>query len=193
MQLQDEQNPWTSLVQEHKYENAWIQVNEHKVLNPAGNPGIYGVVHFKNLAIGIIPLDNEFNTWLIGQYRFPLNQYSWEIPEGGCPLHIPPLEGAQRELLEETGLIASTYTCIQTLHLSNSVSDEYALIYLATGLTQGNAEPEETEQLKIRKLPFSEVYAMVLEGRITDAMSVAGILKTQLMIESGQVQKIILP
>lgn len=182
----EEQNPWTKLSQEVKYDNPWIKVSEHQVLNPAGNPGIYGVVNFKNLAIGIIPLDSEHHTWLVGQYRYPLDIYSWEIPEGGSPLGIDPIEGAKRELLEETGMQASDLRLIQTMHLSNSVSDEYALIYLATGLTQGEAEPEETEQLRVRKLPFQEAYQMVCRGEITDSLSVAGILKLQLMIANNE-------
>lgn len=182
----EEQNPWTKLSQEVKYDNPWIKVSEHQVLNPAGNPGIYGVVNFKNLAIGIIPLDSEHHTWLVGQYRYPLDIYSWEIPEGGSPLGIDPTEGAKRELLEETGMQASELRLIQTMHLSNSVSDEYALIYLATGLTQGEAEPEETEQLRVRKLPFQEAYQMVCRGEITDSLSVAGILKLQLMIANNE-------
>lgn len=182
MKLEEEKNPWTKISQEDKYDNPWIQVTEHKVLNPAGNPGIYGVVHFKNLAIGIIPVDEEGNTWLVGQYRFPLNQYSWEIPEGGSPVDIDPLEGARRELIEETGMEAEKLELIQTLHLSNSVSDEYALLYLATGLSYGTAQPEETEQLRLRKLPLREAYEMVLRGEITDAMSVAGLLRAWVIL-----------
>jgi ADP-ribose pyrophosphatase len=183
----EEQNPWTKLSQEVKYDNPWIQVSEHQVLNPAGNPGIYGVVHFKNLAIGIIPIDAEGYTWLVGQYRYPLDSYSWEIPEGGSPLGIDPIEGARRELLEETGMQARELKLIQTMHLSNSVSDEYALIYLATGLTQGEAQPEETEQLRVKRLPFQEVYEMVCKGEITDSMSVGGILRAQLMLHKGEI------
>jgi ADP-ribose pyrophosphatase len=183
----EEQNPWTKLSQEVKYDNPWIKVSEHQVLNPAGNPGIYGVVQFKNLAIGIIPLDSELHTWLVGQYRYPLDSYSWEIPEGGSPLGIDPLEGARRELLEETGMQARNLQLIQTMHLSNSVSDEYALIYLATDLSHGEAEPEETEQLRVKRIPFQEAYEMVLRGEITDSMSVAGILKLQLMLQKGEI------
>lgn len=183
----EEQNPWTKLSQEVKYDNPWIQVSEHQVLNPAGNPGIYGVVQFKNLAIGIIPIDENGYTWLVGQYRYPLDIYSWEIPEGGSPLGIDPIEGARRELLEETGMAAQELQLIQTMHLSNSVSDEYALIYLATGLSHGEAQPEETEQLRIKHLPFQEAYEMVCRGEITDSMSVAGILRTQLMLNSGEI------
>jgi ADP-ribose pyrophosphatase len=157
------------------------------VINPAGGAGIYGEVHFKNLAIGILPLDEHHNTWLVGQYRYPLQAYSWEIPEGGGPLGTDPLDSAKRELLEETGLTAGSWQEIQRMHLSNSVSNELAIIYIASNLTQGEAEPEETEQLAIRKLPFAQAFDMVIRGEITDSMSVAAILKTHFLLQQGQI------
>jgi ADP-ribose pyrophosphatase len=177
----EEDNPWTTLERKEVYDNKWINVNEHQVINPSGGPGIYGIVHFKNLAIGVLPLDEDNNTWLVGQYRYALQAYSWEIPEGGGPLGLDPLDGAKRELLEETGLVATDWTEIQRMYLSNSVSDELAIIYVARGLTMGIAEPEETEQLVVRKLPFEEAYQMVMDGTITDSMSVAAILKTKIL------------
>lgn len=178
-------NPWTILASEKIYDNPWISLTEHQVLNPAGGEGIYGEVHFKNYAIGILPLDADLNTWLVGQYRFPLKAYSWEIPEGGGPLNDEPLTSAKRELAEETGLIAERFTEIQRMHLSNSVSDELAIIYIAQDLTMGQAAPEETEELLIKKLPFTQAYQMVLNSEITDSMSVAAILKTHILISSG--------
>ncbi len=186
--MSETSNPWTILSEQEKYSNRWIEVTEFDVLNPSGNKGIYGVVHFKNYAIGILPLDENMNTYLVGQYRFPLNEYSWEIPEGGCPLGEEKLEGAQRELLEETGLKAKHWQLILRMHLSNSVCDEAATIYVATGLSQHEAIPEETEQLVIKKLPFDEAYNMVKRGEITDAMSVAAILQTKLLLLSGDLQ-----
>lgn len=175
-------NPWTITSQKNIYTNPWVELTEYQVINPAGNPGIYGKVHFKNLAIGVLPLDEELNTYLVGQYRFPLNAYSWEMPEGGGPLGIDPLESAKRELVEETGLVASEWTEIQRLHLSNSVSDELSILYLARGLRQFEAEPEETEQLVVKKIPFEEMYQMVCRGEITDAMTVAAVLKVKLLL-----------
>lgn len=180
-------NPWKVLESQKVYDNNWISLTEHQVINPAGGKGIYGEVHFKNLAIGIIPLDFEYNTWLVGQYRFPIKAYSWEIPEGGGPLGVHPEEGARRELAEETGLNAGSLIEIQRMHLSNSVSDELAIIYVAKDLQMGMASPEETEELVIRKLPFEESYQMVLDGTITDSMSVAGILKTKILIQEGKI------
>jgi 8-oxo-dGTP pyrophosphatase MutT (NUDIX family) len=183
--MDEKHNPWTVLSQRTAYDNKWIAVTEYDVINPGGGKGIYGKVHFKNLAIGILPLDREGNTWLVGQYRFTLDAYSWEIPEGGGDAEAPILS-AQRELQEETGLIAHEWTLLQEMHLSNSVSDERALIFLARDLEQKEAMPEETEQLVIRKLPLEEACGMVERGIITDSMSVAAILKVKLMLLQGQ-------
>ncbi|KQS41400.1 NUDIX hydrolase [Pedobacter sp. Leaf194] len=182
----EEINPWKTLESEVKYDNNWIRITEHQVINPSGGEGIYGEVHFKNFAIGILPLDEEYNTWLVGQYRFPLKAYSWEIPEGGGPLNGEPIDSARRELLEETGMSAKQWKEIQRMHLSNSVSDELSIIYIATGLIHGIAMPEETEQLVVKKLPFEEAYQMVLKGEITDSMSVAAILKAKLMMINNE-------
>lgn len=171
-------NPWTILSSRDIYSNKWIEVVEHQVINPAGGKGIYGKVHFHNKAIGIVALDQFNNTWLVGQFRFALNEYSWEIPEGGGPIGTPPLEAAQRELKEETGLTAKQWTLLMRFHTSNSVTDEEGFIFLAEQLEEGDNDLEETEaDLVVKKIPFREALAMVMEGAITDSMSVAGILK----------------
>ena len=159
------------------YQNPWIKVEEHQIVNPAGNPGIYGKVHFKNKALGIIPLDQDHNTWIVGQHRYPLDEYSWEIPMGGGPIGVDILESAKRELKEETGLSAGKWTEVMRIHTSNSVTDEEGFVFLAEDLTQGETEFEETEVLLIKKLPFLEVVEMVMNGEITDGISIAGILK----------------
>jgi ADP-ribose pyrophosphatase len=182
-----EENPWQTLSSAIIYDNPWIRVTEHQVLNPSGKPGIYGVVHYKHLAIGVIPVDSEGYTWLVGQYRYPLNVYSWEIPEGGGDLDDTPEATALRELQEETGLTADNLQRIVTSHLSNSVSDEIAHVFLATGLHPGPSAPEENEQLQIRHLPLAEAFALVHQGIITDSMSVAGLLKLELMLLKGEV------
>lgn len=179
-------NPWQIISSKPIYDNKWISVTEYDVINPSGGKGIYGKVHFKNAAIGILPLDEEMNTYLVGQYRFPLEQYSWEIPEGGGPLDVDILESAKRELLEETGLEAQQWTKLMEFHLSNSVSDEHGHIYLARVLTQKQAQPEETEDLAVKKLPFDEAYRMVENGAITDSMAVAAILKVKIMLLEGK-------
>lgn len=183
-----EKNPWTVKGEKNVYENPWISVIEYDVLNPAGNKGIYGKVHFKNTAVGMVVLDEKTNIYLVGQYRFPLNEYSWEIPEGGSLLGTDPLENAKRELLEETGLLARNWQQLLKMHLSNSVSDELAIVYLATDLSQHEAEPEETEQLIVKKMPFDEAYKMVEDGTITDSMSVAAIIKIKLLLAEGKLK-----
>jgi 8-oxo-dGTP pyrophosphatase MutT (NUDIX family) len=175
-------NPWQTRESRTIYDNPWIRVREDQVTRPDGQPGIYGVVHFKNLAIGVLPIDDEGCTYLVGQHRYALNQYSWEIPEGGCPEGEAPLDAAARELLEETGLQAVHYELLGRAHLSNSVSNEDSLFYLATGLTQGIAQPEGTEQLQVRRLPFIEALAMVQRGEITDAISILAIQQYALRI-----------
>ncbi len=171
-------NPWQTLSHDLKYDNRWINVTEYQVINPAGGNGIYGKVHFKNKAIGIVALDQDNNTWLVGQWRYTLNEWSWEIPEGGGPLQDDVLESAKRELKEETGLVARQWTMIQRTHLSNSVSDEEGFLFLAEDLTQHENELEDTEaDMKVWKLPFAEALQMVLDGKITDSLTVMGLLK----------------
>ncbi|MGE0771258.1 MAG: four helix bundle protein [Cyclobacteriaceae bacterium] len=176
--IQNPVNTWKTLSTKFIYENKWIKLDEHRVLNPAGGKGIYGKVHFKNRAIGVIPLDDDQNTWLVGQFRYTLNQWSWEIPEGGGPLDQDPLDAAKRELKEETGLSANKWTEILTIHLSNSVSDEVGHVFVAENLQEGEAELEETEaDLKIWKLPLKQAIDMVMSGKITDSLTVPGFLK----------------
>lgn len=178
-------NPWITHSGEVKYENPWIRVNEFKVTNPSGNPGIYGVVHFKNRAMAIVPLDDDLNTWIVGQYRYTLNTYEWEVPEGGCPEGEDLLPGAQRELQEETGLVAAKWDLVLETQLSNSVSDELGYTFVARQLEYVGESPEETEQLHVRKLPFEEVVNMVMRGEIKDGLSVASIFKVKMMLDQG--------
>lgn len=180
-----EENPWKTLSGEVRYENKWIRVTEHQVVNPSGNPGIYGVVHFKSVAIGVLPVDAEGCVHLVGQYRYSLNAYSWEMPEGGGAPDMPPIEEAKRELREETGLVARQWLELLPIHTSNSICDEHGVIYLAWDMELTESEPEETEQLTIVRMPFAGVVDLVLEGVITDSMTVAAVLKAQLLAERG--------
>ncbi|HKX27079.1 MAG TPA: NUDIX hydrolase [Blastocatellia bacterium] len=173
-------NPWRTVESRQVYDNPWIRVRQDEVIRPDGEDGIYGVVHFKNRAIGVLPIDEEGYTYLVGQYRYPLNRYSWEIPEGGGPEDEEPLESARRELREETGLEARHWELLGHAHLSNSVTDEEALYYLATGLVQLDAQPEGTERLELMRVPFAEALRMVLAGEITDALSVLAIMRYEL-------------
>ena len=177
MEKEINNNPWECKSSKDIYENPWISVIEDQVLRPNKSEGIYGKVHFKNKAIGIIPLDEKLNTWLVGQYRYTLNEYSWEIPTGGVPLAEDTIDGAKRELKEETGLIANKLTNLLKIHTSNSVTDEFGYIFIAEDLIQGEMDWDETEELQIKKLPLKEALNMVMENQITDSLSIVGILK----------------
>lgn len=156
------------------YENPWISVREDRVLRPDGEPGIYGVVHYKNVAVGVLAVEDD-HIYLVGQYRYPLKMYSWEIPEGGCPEGEEPLRAAQRELKEETGLEASSWHRLGEAYLSNSVADEYAVWFLATRLAPGKVRPEGTEKILVRRVPLREALEMALDGGITDALSIVAL------------------
>jgi 8-oxo-dGTP pyrophosphatase MutT (NUDIX family) len=162
------------------YENAWITVWHDEITRPDGSPGIYGVVHFANVAVGVVAIDDDDRVVLVGQHRYTLDVDSWEIPEGGVPVDEAALDGAQRELREETGLTASSWREICRLELSNSVTDETAVLFVATGLTHGESDPEPTESLSVRWVPFEEVLAMTLDGRILDALTVVAIQRVAL-------------
>jgi 8-oxo-dGTP pyrophosphatase MutT (NUDIX family) len=171
-------NPWTTLSGEVKYENKWIKVTEYQVINPGGGPGIYGKIHYKNIGIGILPLDEDDNTWLVGQYRYTLNEFHWELPEGGGPLHEDSLEAAKRELKEETGITAKRWTRLLTVNPSNSTTDEVGILYLAEELSFGHSALEETEaDLKLRKISLRDAIAMVDSGEITDTLTMLGLMK----------------
>lgn len=167
---------WKKLSSRTVFENDWMEVREDHVINPGGGKNQYGYVHFKNCAVAIIALDPNDNVWLVGQQRYTLDAWSWELPMGGAPFGEAPLDAARRELKEESGLCAEQWTEIMRLHPSNSITDEVGIVYLAEHLTQGEPEFEETEDLEIRKLPLSDALAMVKAGEITDAISVAALL-----------------
>lgn len=175
--------------QEVRYDTPWISVTHHDIIDPSGRQGIYGTVHFKNLAIGVVPLDEEMNTWIVGQYRYPIEAYSWEIPEGGGTRDVPPLDSAKRELREEAGIEAERWQEILRMDLSNSASDEHAILYVAQGLTFHAPQPDHDEELELKKLPFEDLYAMVQRGEVLDSLTVAAVLKVKLMLLEGSLQK----
>jgi 8-oxo-dGTP pyrophosphatase MutT (NUDIX family) len=182
----ERRGPWQILSREQVYDNRWIRVTHHEVVTPTGTPGIYGTVHFKNIGIGILPVDRERHTVLVGQYRFSLGAYSWEIPEGGGPLDVDPLESAARELQEETGLRARRWQKLFDCDLSNSVTDERSIGYLAWDLEQGQSDPDPTEELRVRRLPLEEALRMVDAGEIRDALSVMTLRAAQLLLLQGK-------
>jgi 8-oxo-dGTP pyrophosphatase MutT (NUDIX family) len=178
-------NPWTTLSSRQVYENPWIRLREDQVLRPDGKPGIYGVVHFRNRAIGVIPVEENGDIWLVGQYRYTLNRYSWEIPEGGGPFDEDPEATALRELREETGLVPGRMELLGPVHLSNSVSDEAGFLYRATDLERGPSEPEGTERLQVRRFGWGEAWGMLESGEITDSLTVIALLHEALRRSRG--------
>lgn len=176
---------WLTHASDEMYDNPWITLTHRSVSAPTGKQGIYGVVHFKNTAIGVVPIDADGYTWIVGQHRYTLDQYQWEIPEGGAPLGESALAAAQRELREETGIVARRWTSLLKLHTSNSVTDETARIFVAQDLSHGATAPDDTEVLQIQRIRLDEAINMALDGRITDAMSMAALLKISALLDRG--------
>jgi 8-oxo-dGTP pyrophosphatase MutT (NUDIX family) len=170
--------PWTRLRSREVYENPWIRVREDDVLRPDGSPGIYGVVHFKNVAVAVVPIDDQGRVILVGQHRYPFDRYFWELPEGGCPIgRETPLESARRELREETGYAAARWDFLGTLELSNSSTDENAHLFLARGLTPGEMDPDGDEELAVKSVDFAEAWRMAMAGELTESLTVAALAR----------------
>ncbi len=183
------ENPWVTRSSAVRFENPWMRVVQNDVINPSGGDGEYTVVHFKNRAVAVIPIDEEDHTWLVGQYRYAVNTYEWEIPAGGAPNQEPPLVCAKRELAEETGLVANRWDLIlDGLQLSNSITDERAYTYVARGLSQQAAAPEETEKLRVRRLPLQEAIDMAASGELRDCFSVVSLLKLSHLLSRGELE-----
>lgn len=181
-----EGRPWMRLgAPKVMYDNPWMRVTEQQARAPTGHPALYGVVHFKNLGIAILPIHDDGTVTLVGQNRYVSGQYSWELPEGGGALDIDPLASAQRELAEETGLIASDWRQVLTFELSNSITDERGFGFIATGLSQGAASPDETEVIKLARVPFLEALEQATNGNIVDMMTIAVLLRAYHMAQTG--------
>jgi 8-oxo-dGTP pyrophosphatase MutT (NUDIX family) len=176
MRVMSTENNWETLNSKTIYENAWLTLDHRDVINPSGNQGIYGLVKFKNKAIGILPIDAQGMIYLVGQYRYAIDEYSWEIPEGGGAFEHDPLDAAKRELKEETGLIAGAWSKLARIHTSNSATNEEGFLFIAEDLVQMDAEPEDTEVLQVKRIPLSEAVEMVMRSEITDSLSVCAIL-----------------
>jgi 8-oxo-dGTP pyrophosphatase MutT (NUDIX family) len=177
--------PWRSISEKVVYDNPWIRLTEHQAVAPTGHPAIYGVISFKNIALAVLPIHNDGTVTLVGQSRFAAMDYSWEIPEGGGPLDVDPLESARRELREEAGLEAAEWREVLRAQLSNSVTDEKAVGYLAFGLTPVAAEPDETELLALARPPFREALDAAMAGHISDMLTVAMLLRAYHMAREG--------
>jgi 8-oxo-dGTP pyrophosphatase MutT (NUDIX family) len=174
--LNEQHNPWVTVSRSEVYRNSWIAVSHRDVIRPDGNAGVYGVVEFRNRATAIVPIAPNGDTWLVGQYRYTIDTYSWEVPEGGVPHDEDLIEGARRELREETGIAAEAVTKINRSYLSNSVTNEEAFVFVATDLSFGEPDPEGTEQLALRRVAFADALAMVDRGEITDGFSIIALL-----------------
>jgi len=185
--VMSEKNSWKTVSTKVVYENPWIRVDHNDVILPNGKPGIYGVVNIKNNAVGIVPLDKDYNTWLVGQHRYTIDKYTWEIPEGGSFFNEDPVEGGKRELREEVGILAKKWTSIVDTQLSNSVTTQRAFCYIAQDLDFTDLDPDDTEELQIKKLPFKKVFQMVMNNEVCDDLSVMAILKTKILIDQGKI------
>ena len=168
--------PWIIRSETRAFENPWIKVTDHDVQHPDGSDGEYGVVSFKNIAIGVLPITESGDTWIVGQHRFPSNKYSWELPEGGGPVGASPLESAKRELREETGVSASEWVELIRFDVSNSVTDERAICYLAYGLSEGASSPEPSELLEVKRVSLKDLYHKVMNGEISDSLTIMMVL-----------------
>jgi 8-oxo-dGTP pyrophosphatase MutT (NUDIX family) len=179
--------PWTRLSERTVFENPWLRLTEHEAVAPTGRPAQYGLVGMKNLALAILPLHDDGTVILVGQHRFAFADYSWEIPEGGGPLDVDPLESAKRELAEETGLQAAEWRQVLRLQLSNSITDERAVGYVALGLSEATEahHADDTEALTMVRVPFREALDAALAGHLQDVLTVAMLLRAYHMAREG--------
>ncbi len=175
---------WRRRSRRTAYANPWIEVLHDEVDRPDGSPGIYGVVHFRNMAVGVVAVDDAGRILLVGQHRYTLDTYSWEIPEGGAALDEAPVDGAARELAEETGYEAAEWRELVSFSLSNSVTDERGVVFLATGLRAGIAAPEPSEDLAIRWATLDQVLAEIDAGEIHDILTIVGVTRYALEVRS---------
>ena len=177
---------WAVRTARTAFENPWLILRHYETTAPTGNPAAYGVVSFKNFALAILPLHDNGEVTLIGQHRFPLADYSWELPEGGGPIGHDPLDSAKRELREEAGLVAADWRQVLSFQLSNSVTDERGFGFIATGLSAAETEPDDTEALQIARVPFRQALDLAVGGEMPDAMTVAMLLRAYHMAREGE-------
>lgn len=178
--------PWGVTSAREVYDNPWVTLTEYQAVAPTGRPALYGKLSFKNRAIGIVPLHEDGTVTLVGQNRFAHANYSWELPEGGAPLDEDPLEGAKRELAEEVGLVAAEWRPLLWMELSNSITDEIAIGFLALGLSPTQTAPDETEDLAVARVPFAQALDAAVTGRMPDSLTVALLLRVHHMAVVGE-------
>ena len=178
--------PWRDHGARTVFDNPWMTVTEHAATAPTGKPATYGKIHFKNLALAVLPLHGDGTVTLVGQHRFAMMDYVWEIPEGGGPLDVDPLESIKRELREEAGLEAADWRELLRFQISNSLTDERGIGWLAMDFTPAPTDPDATEAIAVERVPFREALDAVLSGWITDAMSMAMLLRAYHMAREGE-------
>jgi 8-oxo-dGTP pyrophosphatase MutT (NUDIX family) len=174
-------NPWRRQKRAVAYENNWITVYHDEVRRPDNRPGVYGVVHYRNRSVGVVAIDSQDRVLLVGQFRYTLDRYSWEIPAGGCPGGEDTFETARRELQEETGYKAKSMRLLVRAHMSNCITDEEGYCYLAKELTPGPPVPEGTEDLQVRWEDFANVLQRIAAGEITDALTIIALQQTAIL------------
>jgi 8-oxo-dGTP pyrophosphatase MutT (NUDIX family) len=183
---EEDGDPWIVKRKTRAFENQWLALDQYDVVRPDGGDGTYTVVRPHRLAVGVLPIEPDGSVHLVGQWRFPLGRYSWEMPEGGAEPGEDPLDCAKRELAEETGLSAGRYERVLEMDISNSLTDERGVIYLAFDLKHGDSSPEATEVLRRRRAPFMDVLDRVADGRIRDGLTVAAVLRAHHMAVTGE-------
>lgn len=177
-------NPWKTLTSRVVYENAWIRVREDQVIRPDGGPGIYGVIEIRP-SIGVVAIDDRDRVVLVGQWRYSVRRYSWEVPRGGShPGETCMLEVAKRELAEEAGVRAAHWQELGPVDVCNGVADDVQTLFLATGLTQTNRQLDPEEDITVEWHPFEQAVSMVMDGGIAEVCSMAAILKVAMLRNS---------
>lgn len=187
--LQSHGDGWRVKTVERVHDNPWFAVDAYQAIAPTRADARYFMQVYKNVAVGVLPLHEDGTVTLVGQWRFCFGAYSWELPEGGAPLDEDPLDGAKRELREEAGLEAAEWRLVLRMDLSNASSDEIALGFLATGFTAATTAPDPTEQLSVARIPFREALRAAVAGEITDAITVAMLLRLHHMAVEGELSE----
>jgi len=179
------ENPWRTKSSRVVYENAWIRVREDQVIRPDGGPGLYGVIEIRP-SVGVVALNDQDQIVLVGQWRYSVNRYSWEIPRGGShPGEQNMLDVAKRELAEEAGVVADEWRVLGPVDVCNGVADDVQTLFLATGLSSTEMSLDPEEDITVEWKPFEEAVRMAMDGRITEVCSVAAILRVARLKSNG--------